>query len=87
MNQLKATIGRADLVVGGDTGPTHIAWACGVPSISIFGATPVCIMPTETNRVIKTSATVNLRKPNPDDNSVGGIEESEIMKLACELLK
>jgi heptosyltransferase-1 len=86
LNQLKAAIGRADLVIGGDTGPTHIAWACGVPSITLFGATPVCICPTERNRVIATSSAVNLSKPDPQDNSVSRIAEDDIARLARELL-
>lgn len=86
LNQLKAAIGRADLVIGGDTGPTHIAWACGVPSITLFGATPVCICPTERNRVIATSSAVNLRKPDPRDDSVSRIAEEDIVRLTRELL-
>jgi len=86
LNQLKAAIGRSDLVVGGDTGPTHIAWGCGVPSITLFGATPVCICPTERNRVITTTSVVNLRKPDPLDDSVSGIAPEEIAQLARELL-
>lgn len=86
LNQLKAAIGRSDLVIGGDTGPTHIAWACGVPSITLFGATPVCICPTERNRVITSTSTVNLRKPDPRDDSVSRIPEEEVARLAQELL-
>ena len=86
LNQLKAAIGRADLVVGGDTGPTHIAWACGVPSITLFGATPVCIFPTERNRIIASTSTVNLRKPDPRDDSVSRIPAEDIARLARELL-
>jgi heptosyltransferase-1 len=86
LNQLKAAIGRADLAIGGDTGPTHIAWACGVPSITLFGATPVCICPTERNRVIATESVVNLRKPNPRDSSVSRIAPEEIATLARGVL-
>lgn len=86
LNQLKAAVGRSDLVIGGDTGPTHIAWACGVPSITLFGATPVCICPTERNRVLATSSVVNLRKPDSRDDSVGRIAPEEIARLAQELL-
>lgn len=87
LNQLKAAVGRCDLVIGGDSGPTHIAWACGIPSITLFGATPVCICPTETNRVIKTASQVNLRKPDPTDFSVSDISEADIAQHAEELLR
>lgn len=86
LNQLKAAIGHADLVIGGDSGPTHIAWGCGVPSITLFGATPVCICPTPKNRVIKTATLVNLRKADTDDLSIRDIPEEEILKIARELL-
>lgn len=86
LNQLKAAVGRSDLVIGGDSGPTHIAWGCGIPSITLFGATPVCICPTEINRVIKTASRANLRKPDATDYSVCDIPETEILHLAGELL-
>ena len=87
LNQLKAAVGRADLVIGGDSGPTHIAWGCGVPSITLFGATPVCFQPTAINRVIKTASVVNYRKPDPGDLSIRRIEEQEIAALAAGLLE
>ena len=86
INQLKAAIGRCDLVIGGDSGPTHMAWASGVPSITLFGATPVCFNPTERNLVIKSSSRVNLVKPDANDTSVGEIPVEEITRLATRLL-
>ena len=87
LNQLKAAVGRADLIIGGDSGPTHIAWACGVPSITLFGATPVCIQPTDNNRVIKTASHVNFRKLDAGDLSIRYIAEEKIAELARSLLK
>lgn len=86
LNQLKAAVARADLVIGGDTGPTHMAWGCGTPSITLFGATPVCIRPTRLNRVIATATPVNLRRHDSSDTSVRDIPEEEIVTLARELL-
>ncbi|HHD82191.1 MAG TPA: lipopolysaccharide heptosyltransferase I, partial [Campylobacterales bacterium] len=40
LNQLKQLIAHSKLVIGGDTGPTHMAWALNVPSVTIFGNTP-----------------------------------------------
>ena len=34
-----ALVGRADLVIGVDTGLTHMGWAFGVPTIALFGST------------------------------------------------
>lgn len=86
INQLKAAIGRSDLVIGGDSGPTHMAWASGVPSITLFGATPVCINPTERNLVIKSNSHVNLLRPNANDTSVCEIAVERIAMLATRLL-
>jgi len=86
LNELKAAIGRADLVIGGDSGPTHIAWGCGVPSITLFGATPVCIWPTRRNRIIKTPSPVNYLRYDPRDRSLHEISEDSILCLARDLL-
>jgi heptosyltransferase-1 len=86
LNQLKAAVGRCDLVIGGDSGPTHIAWASGIPSLTLFGATPVCICPTDRNWVIKTPSRVNLRKHDATDRSVADIPEDVIVGQARELL-
>lgn len=86
LNQLKAAIGRADLVIGADTGPIHMAWASAIPSITLFGSTSVCITPTEYNLVIKSKTAVNGPKPSANDTSVRDITVNEIMTLANKLL-
>lgn len=37
--QLAALLRRADLFVGGDSAPLHLAIACGTPTVAIFGPT------------------------------------------------
>lgn len=86
IGELKALIGRATLVIGGDSGPTHIALGCGVPSITLFGATPVCFPPSRRNRVLVTDTIPNLVKPDSTDYSVATISEQEIFCCASELL-
>lgn len=39
LTELTALLQRADVVVGGDTGPVHIAAAVGTPTVSIFRVT------------------------------------------------
>ena len=39
-NKLKSLVSQVDLLIGGDTGPVHMAWALNVPSITLFGSTP-----------------------------------------------
>ncbi len=37
LDELKAAIDRADMVIGPDTGPIHMAWALNTPSIALYG--------------------------------------------------
>ncbi len=87
LNHLKAAIGRASLVIGGDTGPTHMAWAMNVPSITLFGATPSdCIVPTENNLIIRSGTTVNYGKPDSTDLSIRSIPADAVVRTARRLL-
>lgn len=38
--KLAALLASCRLAVGGDTGPTHIAWAVGTPTVSLYGPNP-----------------------------------------------
>ena len=55
LDALKSTIANSKMVIGADTGPTHMAWALNIPSITIFGNTPEYrnTYITEKNKVIK----------------------------------
>ena len=87
LNDLKAVIAKTDLVIGNDTGPTHIAWGLNKPSITIFGPTPISrVYQTEINKIIKSSSTVNPYKLNKLDFSIRDIDEQEIIKMAKPLL-
>jgi heptosyltransferase I len=87
LNGLKAVIARADLTIGNDTGPTHIAWGLNKPSITIFGPTPVSrVYQTDINKVIKSHSIVNPYKLNKADYSIRDIDEHDIIELAKQLL-
>jgi len=87
LNSLKELIDRADLVIGGDTGPTHMAWALNRKSITIFGPTPVSrVYQTKINRVVKSKSEVNPYKLNKKDLSIREIEPKVIYDIAQELL-
>ena len=87
LNALKAIIGKADLLIGNDTGPTHMAWGLNVPSITIFGPTPTNrVYETDINKVIKSSSKVDHYKLNKNDFSIVDIEASEIIDMAKGLL-
>jgi len=87
INALKALVARSDLVIGNDTGPTHMAWAMNVASIVIFGPTPVSRVHTsEINRVVKSPSAVDPYKLNKQDFSIREIQPNEISAIAKELL-
>jgi heptosyltransferase I len=78
LNQLKAAVSRSSLVIGGDTGPTHIAWANNVPAISLFGPTPPCTYATHVNRIVLPAGGVG--------RPIGEIAVADILGQAGELL-
>jgi heptosyltransferase-1 len=87
LNDLKAVIAKADLVIGNDTGPSHIAWGLNKPSIILFGCTPISrVYQTPINKVLKSPSLVNPYKLNKNDDSIAQINVSEIVTLARQLL-
>jgi heptosyltransferase-1 len=88
LNGLKSVIAKANLLIGNDTGPTHMAWALNRPSITIFGPTPVSrVYQTDINKVIKSPSQVNPYKLNKQDFSIREIDENDIIELAGSLLQ
>jgi len=86
-NQLKVVLASSDLVIGNDTGPTHMAWGFNMPSITLFGPTPVSrVYQTNINKVLKSSSIVNPFKLNKNDFSIQDIKENDVIKLAESLL-
>ena len=87
LNALKAIIGKSDLLIGNDTGPTHMAWGLNVPSITIFGPTPTNrVYETPINKVITSDSEVNHFKLNKNDFSIRDIASEDIVVMAKELL-
>ena len=89
LDLLVSLISQVDLVIGADTGPTHMAWALNIPSISLFGPTPAyrntyC---TNINKAIESDSIVNPLKINKFDYSIKDINTHEIVSLAQGLLK
>jgi len=85
---LISIISQSDLVIGPDTGPTHIAWAINIPSITIFGPTPGYrnTLTTKINRIIESKSEVNPLKINKNDSSIKDIDVNEIVALSQKLL-
>ncbi|GFO54213.1 lipopolysaccharide heptosyltransferase I [Geomonas sp. Red276] len=87
INQLKAAISQADLVIGGDTGPTHIAWANNVPCVVLFGPTPAHrIYPGAKCRIMKSSSVVREESLDKNDFSIRELREEDVLSHARELL-
>ena len=84
LNELKALISKADLVIGGDSGPTHFAWAMNRPSITIFGPTPSKrnVLETKINKVIDCGKEIDPLKLNKKDFCIHHIDPKKIVKLA-----
>ena len=89
LNSLKALISKVDLVIGNDTGPTHMAWALNIPSITLFGNTPGYRNSYKTivNKIIESDTEVNPHKLNKNDFSIRNIDEKKIIALAKDLLR
>lgn len=87
LNDLKAAIGRCDLLIGNDTGPTHMAWGLNRPSITLFGPTPVSrVYQTAINKVLKSPSSVDPFKLDKLDFSISQIKAGSVVELARSLL-
>jgi heptosyltransferase-1 len=88
LDEIKAVVDSCDLVIGGDTGITHMAWAMNVPSVTIFGATPHerNAFATVKNVMIGAKDGVDAFRLDYDDYSIATIEPSKIVEAAKGLL-
>jgi len=88
IKDLISLISKIDLVIGPDTGPTHMAWALGRPSITLFGPTPGYrnTYVTKINRIIESKSEVNPYKIDKNDYSIRVIDINDILQVAKDLL-
>ena len=85
---LVSLISSVDLLIGNDTGPTHMAWAQNIPSITLFGPTTTrMIYETPINIGIKSSSKVDIYHIDKNDFSIKEIEVQKIITKSKELLK
>jgi heptosyltransferase I len=85
---LVSLVYQVDLVIGPDTGPTHIAWALNKPSITLFGSTPGYrnTYLTSKNKIIESKSNVNPKKINKNDLSINEIKPERVVELARGML-
>ncbi len=87
LNELISIISNVDLLIGNDTGPTHMAWAQNIPSITLLGPTTTrMIYETPINIGIKSSSKVDINKIDKNDYSIKDIPVSTVVTKAKELL-
>ena len=86
-NDLKYVIKKSDLIVGNDTGPTHIGWAIGTKSLIVFGCTDKNLMVEDkAHLAVKSDSIVNYCKFDKNDLSIRNIDEKLIIKKIKELI-
>jgi len=87
LDELVSFISSMDLLIGNDTGPTHMAWAQNIPSITLLGPTTTrMIFETPVNIGIKSPSEVNILKINKQDFSIKEIPYKIVLQKAKELL-
>ena len=87
LNELKSVVQHAILLIGNDTGPSHMSWALNIPSIILFGPTPVeRTYQTDINLTIKSHSKINHWKLNKKDFSIKDISVDDVVKMAQNLL-
>ncbi len=88
LDELKAIVQNSALIIGGDSGPTHMAWALKRPSITIFGPTPSQrnTLQTDINKIVDAQKPIDARHLNKNDPCIQSIAPHRIIQLAKELL-
>ena len=85
---LISLISQVDLIIGPDTGPTHIGWALNIPSITLFGPTPGYrnALVTAKNKIIEAKSDVNPYRIDKKDYSISSIDAIQVVEIAKNLL-
>jgi heptosyltransferase-1 len=88
IDELISLVSQVDLVIGSDTGPTHMAWALNIPSIALFGPTPGYrnAYASKINKIIESKSKVNPLRIDKKDYSIKQIKVKEILLIAKKLL-
>lgn len=89
LDELKSIIQNSKLIIGADSGPTHMAWALNIPSITIFGPTPSYrnTYQTDINKIVDCGKKIDAKSLNRNDFCIKDIPIQVIIKNAKELLE
>ncbi|MFP6195501.1 lipopolysaccharide heptosyltransferase I [Helicobacter pylori] len=86
LNEVKALLFKMDVIIGGDTGITHLAWALQKASITLYGSTPMERFKLESP--INVSLTGNSNADyHKKDFSIQNIEPKKIKECVLNILK
>ncbi|MDB5808677.1 MAG: glycosyl transferase family protein [Betaproteobacteria bacterium] len=91
LGELGALISRADLLISNNTGPVHIAAAVGTPVVDLYALTNPQHTPWQVpNRVLSRDVACKYCYssvcPHEHHRCLRGVEPSEVVTAACELL-
>ncbi|WRB75719.1 lipopolysaccharide heptosyltransferase I [Helicobacter pylori] len=86
LNEVKALLFKMDLIIGGDTGITHLAWALQKPSITLYGNTPMERFKLESPINVSLTANSNANY-HKKDFSIQNIEPKKIKECVLNILK
>ncbi|MGL2690145.1 lipopolysaccharide heptosyltransferase I [Helicobacter pylori] len=86
LNEVKALLFKMDVIIGGDTGITHLAWALQKPSITLYGNTPMERFKLESpiNISLTGNSNANYHKK---DFSIQNIDPKKIKECVLNILK
>jgi len=89
LEALIAVMDKSRVVIGGDTGPVHMAWALNRPSVMIFGPTPWFrnTLTTPQNRTVHTGKTIDPKKLDKQDMAIASILPSAVIEVVMDVLK
>ncbi|GAA6839176.1 lipopolysaccharide heptosyltransferase I [Helicobacter pylori] len=86
LNEVKALLFKMDLIIGGDTGITHLAWALQKPSITLYGNTPMERFKLESSINVSLTGNSNANY-HKKDFSIQNIEPKKIKECVLNILK
>ncbi|WP_187881911.1 lipopolysaccharide heptosyltransferase I [Helicobacter pylori] len=86
LNEVKALLFKMDVIIGGDTGITHLAWALQKASITLYGNTPMERFKLESpiNVSLTGNSNANYHKK---DFSIQNIDPKKIKECVLNVLK
>ncbi len=86
LNEVKALLFKMDVIIGGDTGITHLAWALQKPSITLYGNTPMERFKLESPINVSLTGNSNARY-HKKDFSIQNIDPKKIKECVLNVLK